>query len=89
MDLFETEKGTIRRTQIAALQRQEVFDVTGAGDTVAAVLTMGAAAGLTLAEAARLANTAAGIVVGTVGTAVVDSSTLSRAIAPGGRAGSR
>ena len=89
MDLFETGKSTIRRTQIAARQRQEVFDVTGAGDTVAAVITMGAAAGLTLAEAARLANTAAGIVVGTVGTAVVDSSTLSRAIAPGGRAGFR
>ena len=89
MDLFETEKGTIQRTHIAALQRHEVFDVTGAGDTVAAVLAMGAAAGLTLGEAATLANTAAGMVVGTVGTAVVNPDTLSRVIGPPGRAVSR
>ena len=89
MDLFEGDKRTIRRTHIAALRRQEVFDVTGAGDTVAAVLTMGAAAGLPLAEAAKLANAAAGIVVGTVGTAVVDPDALSRAIERRGRAASR
>jgi rfaE bifunctional protein kinase chain/domain len=88
MDLFEGEK-TIRRTHIAALRRQEVFDVTGAGDTVAAVLTMGVAAGLPLTEAAKLANVAAGIVVGTVGTAVVDPEALSRFIGPRGRAVSR
>ncbi len=88
MDLFEGDK-TIRRTHIAALRRQEVFDVTGAGDTVAAVLTMAVAAGLPLAEAAKLANAAAGIVVGTVGTAVVDPEALSRVIGPRGRAVSR
>ena len=89
MDLFEAEKRTIRRTHIAALQRHEVFDVTGAGDTVAAVLTMGVAAGLPLVDAARLANAAAGIVVGMVGTAVVDPKVLSRVIGPRVRAVSR
>jgi D-beta-D-heptose 7-phosphate kinase/D-beta-D-heptose 1-phosphate adenosyltransferase len=86
MDLFETNTGTVRCTHIAALQRHEVFDVTGAGDTVAAVMTMGAAAGLSLAEAARIANAAAGIVVGMVGTAVVEADSLSRVIGPGRRA---
>ena len=43
MDLFELDRRTIRRTHIPALQRHEVFDVTGAGDTVAAVLTMAVA----------------------------------------------
>ena len=80
MDLFEREGRTIRRTHIAAHQRHEVFDVTGAGDTVAAVLTMAAAAGAPLADAARLANAAAGIVVGMVGTAVADPDTLARMI---------
>ena len=57
-----------------------MFDVTGAGDTVAAVLTMAVAAGVTLAEAARIANAAAGIVVGMVGTAVAEPDTLARMI---------
>ena len=70
----------IRRTHITAAQRHEVFDVTGAGDTVAAVLTMAAAAGAALPEAARIANAAAGIVVGMVGTAVAESETLARMI---------
>ena len=78
MDLFERSNRTIRRTHIPALQRHEVFDVTGAGDTVAAVVAMAAAAGTPLPEAARLANAAAGIVVGMVGTAVVESDTLAR-----------
>jgi D-beta-D-heptose 7-phosphate kinase / D-beta-D-heptose 1-phosphate adenosyltransferase len=47
----------------------EVFDVSGAGDTVVATLAAGLAAGLELPAAARLANVAAGIVVGKVGTA--------------------
>ena len=83
MDLFEAERRTIRRTHIPALQRHEVFDVTGAGDTVAAVLTMAAAAGVPLAEAARTANAAAGIVVGMVGTAVADPDTLAHMIGGG------
>ncbi len=80
MDLFEADRRTIRRTHIPALQRHEVFDVTGAGDTVAAVLTMAVAAGVTLADAARIANAAAGIVVGMVGTAVAEPDTLARMI---------
>jgi D-beta-D-heptose 7-phosphate kinase/D-beta-D-heptose 1-phosphate adenosyltransferase len=78
MDLFEAGKRAIRRTHIPATQRHEVFDVTGAGDTVAAVLTMAASAGMRLVDAARIANAAAGIVVGMVGTAVADSEALGR-----------
>jgi rfaE bifunctional protein kinase chain/domain len=48
---------------------REVFDVTGAGDTVIATLALARAAGAALEEAARLANFAAGVVVGKVGTA--------------------
>lgn len=50
---------------------REVFDVSGAGDTVLAVLAAGIAAGTPALEAAQLANVAAGIVVGKTGTAVV------------------
>ena len=52
-------------------QAREVFDVTGAGDTVIATLTTLVAAGFTLREALPLANQAAGIVVGKFGTATV------------------
>ncbi len=55
---------------------RKVFDVTGAGDTVVAVLALGIASGLTVEEAAYLANIAAGIVVGEVGTAVVEPKQL-------------
>ncbi len=48
---------------------REVFDVTGAGDTVIATLALGVAAGATVHEAAVLANHAAGVVVGKLGTA--------------------
>ncbi|MGA1876188.1 MAG: D-glycero-beta-D-manno-heptose-7-phosphate kinase [bacterium] len=50
---------------------REVFDVSGAGDTVLASLALGYLAGLPLDEAAELANLAAGVVVGKVGTATV------------------
>lgn len=50
---------------------REVFDVSGAGDTVIASLTLALAAGTPLEEAAHFANTAAGIVVGKFGTATV------------------
>ncbi len=59
---------------------QEVYDVSGAGDTVIAALGLGIAAGLPLREAVALANTAAGIVVGKVGTATVTRKELARAL---------
>jgi bifunctional ADP-heptose synthase (sugar kinase/adenylyltransferase) len=55
---------------------REVADVTGAGDTVIATMTLALAAGATLSEAAALANRAAGIVVGKFGPATVNSSEL-------------
>jgi len=54
-----------------AAEARDVFDVSGAGDTVIAALAAGLAAGLDLSDASRLANVAAGIVVGKIGTAVV------------------
>jgi len=54
-----------------------VYDVTGAGDTVAASLALGLAAGLSFSLAAALANLAAGIVVGKVGTATATAAELS------------
>lgn len=54
-----------------ATEAREVYDVTGAGDTVCSVIALGLAAGLSLVDAARLANTAAGIVVEKVGTSWV------------------
>jgi D-beta-D-heptose 7-phosphate kinase/D-beta-D-heptose 1-phosphate adenosyltransferase len=55
---------------------REVYDVTGAGDTVIATLAAASAAGATMLEAATLANHAAGIVVGKVGTATATASEL-------------
>lgn len=48
---------------------REVFDVTGAGDTVVATLALALAAGAHVTEASMLANQAAGVVVGKIGTA--------------------
>jgi D-beta-D-heptose 7-phosphate kinase/D-beta-D-heptose 1-phosphate adenosyltransferase len=59
---------------------REVYDVTGAGDTVIAVLAAALCGGLELAEAVRLANIAGGVVVGRVGTAPVDLSDLEKAL---------
>lgn len=59
---------------------RQVYDVTGAGDTVAAVLALGAAAGLSIIDSSILANLAAGIVVGEVGTAAVSAGTLTAAL---------
>lgn len=55
---------------------REVYDVTGAGDTVIATLAAALAAGATMLEAANLANHAAGIVVGKVGTATASAEEL-------------
>ncbi len=67
MSLFNADGRTLHIPTVA----REVFDVTGAGDTVLATLSLGLAAGMPLAEAARLANTSAGIVVGKLGTSTV------------------
>ena len=66
MSLFE--KGNKKPFTIRATAR-EVYDVTGAGDTVISVLTLGLAAGADLKEASTIANYAAGIVVAKSGTA--------------------
>jgi len=55
---------------------RQVFDVSGAGDTVVAALSLGIAAGADMVAAAELANLAAGIVVGKLGTAVVSAPEL-------------
>ncbi|MDB5847857.1 MAG: hypothetical protein JWP29_1609, partial [Rhodoferax sp.] len=55
----------------ASAQAREVFDVTGAGDTVIATMAALVAAGLTLRQAMPLANRAGGVVVGKFGTATV------------------
>lgn len=59
---------------------QEVFDVTGAGDTVVSVLAGAIAAGHSLADATTLANLAAGLVVGKLGTAAISAPELRRAM---------
>src|SRR5690606_22120759 len=69
-----------RRIHGAALAR-EVFDVSGAGDTVVAVIGVGMAAGLDFQDILDLANRAAGQVVGKFGTAVVDVGALEEELA--------
>ena len=59
---------------------QEVFDVTGAGDTVISVLAAAVAAGNGLADSTALANLAAGLVVGKLGTAAISGPELRRAV---------
>ena len=63
---------------------REVSDVTGAGDTVVATLALALAAGATMAEAARLANEAAGIAVGKFGPATVTAAELLTRVLSGG-----
>ncbi|MCC7414284.1 MAG: bifunctional D-glycero-beta-D-manno-heptose-7-phosphate kinase/D-glycero-beta-D-manno-heptose 1-phosphate adenylyltransferase HldE [Gammaproteobacteria bacterium] len=61
-------------------QAREVFDVTGAGDTVCAVMATALAAGHDLRHATALANAAAGVVVGKLGTATVSAAELEQAL---------
>jgi D-beta-D-heptose 7-phosphate kinase/D-beta-D-heptose 1-phosphate adenosyltransferase len=67
MSLFRNGSQPVHIPTVA----HNVFDVTGAGDTVLGALAMGLAAGLSLEQAAQIANRAAGIVVGKIGTATV------------------
>jgi len=70
-----TSEGDVTRLPAEA---REVFDVSGAGDTVVATLAAALAAGAELDEAAALANVTAGIVVGKVGTAVAYASEVAQ-----------
>ena len=83
MSLFESVpevvRGQTKVTHIPTVAR-EVFDVTGAGDTVVAVSTLALAAGASMLDAARIANCAAGIVVGKVGTATVTTEELRKSL---------
>lgn len=67
-------------THVAA-EAREVFDVSGAGDTVMATLALALAAGASLVEAASLANRAGGIAVGKIGTAIVTRAELEARLA--------
>jgi len=76
MSIFERGKKPVHIPTIA----REVFDVTGAGDTVIAAAALAVLAGLTIREAAVLANAAAGVVVGKLGTAVCSPEELLAAL---------
>lgn len=66
---------------------REVYDVTGAGDTVISTLAVSLAAGSSMEDAVALANIAAGIVVGKLGTAVISAPELRRAVTEAGGGG--
>ena len=72
----------IQKDQVHSLpaQAKDVFDVTGAGDTVIAVMALGVSVGIPVSESMYLANLAGGIVVGKLGTSTVTLQELSRAM---------
>ena len=88
MALFEAGRPTIH---IPIVGSDQIADVTGAGDTVIATMTLGLCAGASFEDAARLANHAGGIAVMKRGTATVNASELRYAITGGaiGRAAGR
>ena len=67
MALFRTDNGCIKLPTNA----RDVYDVTGAGDTVVATLAVAISSGYDLTEAAKIANKAAGLVVGKLGTSTI------------------
>jgi bifunctional ADP-heptose synthase (sugar kinase/adenylyltransferase) len=77
MALFEPRRQTVH---IGIYGSDEIADVTGAGDTVIAVMTLALAAGASNEDAARLANYAGGIVVMKRGTATVSAGELREAV---------
>jgi bifunctional ADP-heptose synthase (sugar kinase/adenylyltransferase) len=77
MALFEPDKPTVH---IPIFGSDQIADVTGAGDTVMATMTLTLAAGGSFEEAARLANYAGGLVVMKRGTATVTADELRRAV---------
>ena len=78
MVLFEPDQKPFK----IATRARQIFDVSGAGDTVVALLGLALAAGATYKEAMALANTAAGLVIGKVGTATVSQKELKAALQP-------
>ncbi len=76
MSLFQNNESPIH----IPTRAREIFDVTGAGDTVIAVLGMALSTGHDLETAVNLANTAAGIVVGKMGTATISPFELQQAV---------
>lgn len=77
MSLFQQDGTDLH---IPAVNRSEVFDVTGAGDTVIAVATLALSAGASMAQAVTLANHAAGLVVRKLGNATTTQEELGRSI---------
>ncbi|WP_371186469.1 bifunctional D-glycero-beta-D-manno-heptose-7-phosphate kinase/D-glycero-beta-D-manno-heptose 1-phosphate adenylyltransferase HldE [Thalassotalea maritima] len=87
-----SEKGmTLIRPDMPELhiptQAKEVYDVTGAGDTVIATLALALAAGSSYCQASALANIAAGIVVGKLGTSTVSEVEIAQALSVGQESG--
>ena len=80
MALFEAGKKTVH---IPIFGSDQIADVTGAGDTVMATMTLALASGASFEEAARLANFAGGLVVMKRGTATVSAAELRRAVGAG------
>ena len=80
MALFEAAKKTVH---IPIFGSDQIADVTGAGDTVMATMTLALASGATFEEAARLANFAGGLVVMKRGTATVSAAELRKAVGAG------
>ena len=80
MALFESGKKTVH---IPIFGSDQIADVTGAGDTVMATMTLALASGASFEEAARLANFAGGLVVMKRGTATVSAAELRRAVSHG------
>jgi rfaE bifunctional protein kinase chain/domain len=78
MAVFEPDQPTLH---LSIYGSDEIADVTGAGDTVMATLTLAMAGGASAADAARLANVAGGLVVMKRGTATVSKAELSKALA--------
>jgi rfaE bifunctional protein kinase chain/domain len=72
MSLFQREDQTEKFSSVA----RKVFDVTGAGDTVIATLSVALGSGMNIIDSVRLANIAAGVVVETVGTTTIARSEL-------------
>ena len=76
MSLVQPEEGVIH----IPTKAQEVFDVSGAGDTVISVFALGISGGLKPVEAAYLANLAASVVVAKLGTYAVSNQELQKVL---------